>query len=328
MDKKRFEHIDFLRAIGIVGVIVIHTLSRNLVNQTNYFFWNWLHFVEVAFVFCSGYVLTALYKDKLTSLSMTFSWYKKRLLNLLVPYWIYLAVHYLLMFFFPGFFSGLGLKLSSEFIIKSVTLVEGIDLSWLPLLFMQLTLLFPILLFLSNKRKLLIAFILLIVGFITFFTLFTFPRSDYRWVMWIGWSLVLMLSMYISKKDDSKKLGLISLMSLIGFIGLSLILSDFHKSLQLTDNKYPPNFYFLAYGMIFTPLLIIMSKIPLVGRLKSFYKFLSVNSYALYFIHYIVLDLNVKVMKPLVFGGNVLLQFGFVLIGSLLVSKLLQFNRK
>lgn len=328
MIKKRFEHIDFLRAIGIIGMIAIHTLSRNLINQTNYFFWNWLHFVEVAFVFCSGYVLTALYKDKLTSLSMTLSWYKKRLLNLLVPFWIYLAAHYLLMIFFPSFFSGLGLKLSSDFIIKSVTLVGGIDLGWLPLLFIQLALIFPILIYLSKKRKLFITFILLIVGFVTFFTLFTFPRSDYRWAMWIGWSLMLLVSMYVIKKEDNKKLGLISLMSLIGFIGLSLILNHYHKSFQLTDNKYPPNFYFLAYGMIFTPLLIFVSKIPSVGHLKSFNKFLSVNSYALYFIHYIVLDLNIKVMKPLLFGENVLLQFVFVLTGSLLISKLLQFNKK
>ena len=76
-------------------------------------------FVVVAFVFCSGFVLSAIYQNSFSSIKQTLSWYKKRFIRLVVPFYIYLIVHYSLWILFPNIFSGLGLVKNLDFFVKS-----------------------------------------------------------------------------------------------------------------------------------------------------------------------------------------------------------------
>src|SRR5438046_460330 len=107
MVKKRFDDIDVLKALGIIAVIAIHVLTYNLSSPVSKFLWNYLQFFVVTFIFSSGFVLSAIYGDFFTNLSKTFTWYKKRVFRIALPFWIYLLLHYGLLLLFPGFFSGL-----------------------------------------------------------------------------------------------------------------------------------------------------------------------------------------------------------------------------
>ncbi|GIW62373.1 MAG: hypothetical protein KatS3mg090_0199 [Patescibacteria group bacterium] len=54
--KTRYYPIDFLKAISILVIIVLHYLSYSLSDKFLFNLWNWLHFVVTAFVFAAGYL--------------------------------------------------------------------------------------------------------------------------------------------------------------------------------------------------------------------------------------------------------------------------------
>lgn len=331
MIQKRFEHIDFLRAVAIVGVVAIHTLSFHLNNKLYYFWWNYLNFVVVSFVFCSGYVLTARYKEKFRTEINIVSWYIKRFWKLVIPFYIYLTVHYLLWILFPQFFSGLGLQKSLPFIVKSVLLVGGVDLNWLPLLFFQLTVLFPILMKGLHKKKVLFAYIIFSSLVTLIFTIIRFPYEYFRNVMWISWSVILLIAFYIVWKEHTetdrhkiiKRYWYGAVISAVVFALLMIIHSVTRRSFQLVDYKYPPGLYYLSYGFCITFLILIAGEKTVYSNMfvKRISLFLSKHSYSLFFIHYILLDVVLKVTKNNAFWSNPLLQFIIILAVSLLICE-------
>lgn len=333
MDRKRSENIDFLRSIAIIGVIATHVLSYNLTNPLNFFIWNYLHFVVVLFVFCSGYVLTLHYKNNLTTASDILKWYKKRFVRLLVPFYIYLLIHYLLWILFPHYFSGLGLTKNLHLLLQSIFFIGGIDLNWLPLLFLQLTLLFPLFIKIFTKKTTVILYVLAAIGVTAYFTISPFPHTYYRLVMFIPWSLILLYSMYISKKEQmdtdlSNNINRYFKALFVGavvFISLFVYYSSGHISFVLTNHKYPPDFYYLSYAFTMSLIMIIASKLHIVEhiRIKRISYYISNNSYQLFFIHYIFLDFTEQMSKQLSISSPVLLQFIFVLTGSLLMIVIL-----
>ncbi|HYK08509.1 MAG TPA: acyltransferase [Candidatus Eisenbacteria bacterium] len=287
--KERFVYIDFIRALSIIGVIAIHTLSFSLGSSINLFIWNFLQFVVGAFVFCSGFVHSH-YESKFTSFPVIFSWYKKRAIRILLPFYIYFCVHFLLFFFFPTFFTHFGLQKSFSYIVGSIFLYGGINASWLPLLFLQLTVLTP-LLFLLNKKRILWIYIICCVIVTAVGTLWFVPYSWYRGTMWIGWSLIFLLGILAPKiKSTGKLFAGLTLLGTILSSFLLFLFSNFHHSINFTDNKYPPNLYYLSYAVAGTSLLFLLSKkfIPVIPEWT--YEYISKKSYSLFFIHYIVLD--------------------------------------
>ncbi len=322
MERKRFDEIDVLRAFGIIGVIIVHILTYNLGNPLSKFLWNNFQFVVVSFVFCSGFVLSSIYRNGFTDPFKTISWYKKRFIRLIIPFWIYLIAHYLLWIIFPNYFQGLGLRMDLSYILKSAIFVGGTNYNWLPLLFLQLTFLFPFFKNWIHKKQILYVY-LIGAGFITFlFTFLRFPYDHYRLVMWIPWSLVLLLAMYISHKankdekasDTNKRYFLIGLIFFVLFLGLYNNNLDLAKSLNFYDHKYPTDFYYLTFGIALTcfSLLIARFRFWQMQFLKNIYFFISNNSYQIFFIHYILLDLVLVLAKHNVFLKNPFIQFSII----------------
>ncbi len=329
MKRERFEHIDLLRAFAIVGMMAIHTLQYNLAGPLQYFFWNYLHFVEALFVFCSGYVLTAHYHDKFPHLMATFRWYAKRIKRLLVPFYIYLFSHFILWILFPNFFSGLGLTKSISFIWQSIFLVGGASANWLVLLFLELTILFPVFIRLVKNKKLLIIFLILALMETVFFTVHDFNNS-YRYLMWIPWSMIYIFSVLVSQSEKVKVIyksyfsnGLIGLGI---FFFLYAIWGETGKSLRLIDNKYPPNLFYLTFSFGMTSIAFVISnaRLLLSKNLNKIWHYISRNSYQLFFVHFIVLDLVIKTTTNHPFWSNVLMQLVLVLGGSILAIFMLQ----
>lgn len=297
-------HIDFLRAFAILAVIVIHVFSDNLTNKLNFYIWNYLHVIIVGFVFCSGYVLYAGYGHKLTKFSLILSWYKKRLIRLIVPFYWYLLAHYGLMLIFPKFFSGLGLTLSRDFIFQSITLIGGSNLNWLPLLFLQLAILFPLLVVIFHKfRKLFWTYIGVAILITVGFTIWQFPYNHYREVMWIPWSLFLVIPWYFVLREQKKKSSLVyfflAMISAVCFVVLFVTWQHIGRSLTLIDNKYPPNLFYISYEAAGSFFLLGISFWSIFQN-KCFvriYQYISKESYGLFFIHYIVLDFVLSLNK-------------------------------
>src|SRR5690606_33844118 len=113
--------------------------------------------------------------------------------RLALPFYLYLVIHGMLIFLLPSFFEGLELKRDITSILLSFTFFAGTSTGWLPLLFIQMMLLFPFLTYLW-KRKIYLYLYVFFAGCATFyFTFFSFPYEYYRLVMWFPWSLVMLL---------------------------------------------------------------------------------------------------------------------------------------
>lgn len=333
MNNKRYFHIDFLRAAAILGVIVVHVWQYNLRDFSAKLIWNYGHFVVPAFVFCSGYVLQK-HNYNFNNLKEVLIWFKKRMIRLLIPFYTYLLIHYLLIIFFPQFFSGLGLIKSFQYIINSIFLTGGVESGWLPLLFIELTLIFPILKIINKKTSTMFIYFLfavLMTGLFTFATLSKISLYQYyRALMIVPYSLILILSMKLAGAETTEpKIRNYLITALIGLITIVLLLVGWPVlgRTTLIGQKYPPNLYYLSYGLVALSIVIIMSTIKWFqqGIINRFILFTSKESYSLFFISYIVLDLIQKQRAVYQLMNNTIIQFLLTILMSYLVIYVLNF---
>lgn len=294
MATKRDSAIDFLRATAILAMIVIHVISNDFGSALINEIWNFLHFAVVFFIFCSGYVWYLKYKDTQWNVRAFASWLHKRTFRLLPAYYGFTALHYALWYLFPSAFSGLGIEKSLHFILASVLLV-GVDYGWLPLLFLELAAVSPLVLFLYRKRTTRYVMTAVLAASAALF-FFRVPRIDYRLIMWLPWSLILVLSFYLSdmKRQHSHAVTLIGagLFSAVIFIAGTAYLLNTHAGLTLTQHKYPPDLWYFSYGIAIGAALLPFAgtrilKNALVIPVMSW---ISTNSYPLFFLHYLVMD--------------------------------------
>ena len=332
MNHKRYFHIDFLRAVAIISVIVVHTLQYNLKDSLTRFIWNYSHFVVPALIFCSGYVLEK-HQYSFDKLSRVFSWWKKRLIRLLLPFYLYLTFHFLLLIIFPAFFSGLGLIKSPAYIIKSALLIGGIDANWLPLLFIEMTLLFPALKLIIKRPFILVFYILLALFMTVFYTSRTASGislyQNYRLLMILPYSLIILLAMKVADKEThrvNKKIYLIIVAVSTIILGLLLTVWQNLGNISLIVHKYPPGLYYLSYGLIISSLIILISTLKFFqqGIVNRFIIFTSKESYTLFFVSFIVLDFvqNQREIYPVV--NNVVIQLTMNIFISFFIVYLLQ----
>lgn len=313
MPSKRFEHIDFLRGISILGVIFVHTLFYDLSNPFNRVLWNTLEFVVAGFIFCSGYSWEARYSGRLKAVKDTLFWYRKRFLRILIPFWVYLVIHFGLVYFFPGLFSGLGLGRGLGTFLKSALFIKAAGLNWLPLLFLELTVLFSFLTKLSKKfLGVYFSGAFLLTGY---FTVFEFNRDFYRNFEFLPWSLVLVLAVMFYRLDKKaiKNLNYLKgvLISFLVFMAAFLCIKLKGESLDFILHKYPPDLYYLSFATLLTFIVVILfNQVSLKqGFLSKAYVFLSVNSYRLFFIHYVILDFLLNFYFRLHLPFNILSAF-------------------
>ena len=94
----------------------------------------------------------------------------------------------------------------------------------------------------------------------------------------------------------------------------------FHQSLIQYNNKYPPNFYHLIYGILFIFIIYFLAKKGVFNfkPVKILLVFLSRYSYPLYFVHYLIIYI-LTVIWQRHFSGWVSF-FLWVFIGSLVIQ--------
>lgn len=251
-----------------------------------------------------------------------------------MPFYLYLAFHFLLLIIFPEFFSGLGLTKSAPYIIKSVLLIGGIDANWLPLLFVEMMLIFPALK-LIIKRPFILGFYILLAVFTTvFYTSRTASGislyDNYRLLMILPYSLIILLAIKAAKEEKfevNKKLYLIIIPFCTIILGLLLTIWPNLGNINLIVHKYPPDLYYLSYGLVISSLIILISTLKLFqqGIVNRFIIFTSKESYTLFFVSFIVLDFvqNQRKICPLI--NNTVMQLLLSISASFLIVYVLRF---
>lgn len=325
MAKPRFDEIDFLKAIAIIIVMITHVLSYNLGNQTTNIIWNYLHFVVPIFIFCSGFVTYLKYKNTVWTVSSSWQWFMKRVPRLVLPYYLVILLHYALWYLFPHVFSGNGLIRSTDFILRSAVFI-GVDYGWLPLLFIELMLVTPLYLnaFKKKNTRLLSIGISLASAFVQ---LFIHIPIDYQIIMWLPWSLILLLSFAAAEYKDNKTslipartayiLGVC--LSLTAWLFMDSFLRFQGRQTTLTLHKYPPDMYYLSYGVGLGSMLLLIEHIlrPRLGALRNMFRWVSAYSYELFFAHYLVIDALKTIMKNFHMFLPVIYQCAIVILASI-----------
>lgn len=278
--RQRNEKIDFIRGVATLGVILIHTsyyfIGIAYVREV----WNYSQFVVQAFVFCSAYLF---FKKEfgLKTVGFSFEYFKKRFIRLLWPYYIFL------LFFLPLVYFQNPRQIDVWYVIKSVFVWNGgVQIAWLVLLFLQLSLAAPLLFLSYKKNKALFAalqFIIVASGIALIF--FKFPYN-WRLIAWLPWSGVLLYAFYFVKFEKTKYFKIASLAAfLFMYIFLVFVFMQRNISLSLYSSKYPPNLYFIAYGVAATAALFyVFYAVP--RQVLQAVNFFSIYAYPIFFIHY------------------------------------------
>jgi len=324
MQKQRFDDIDFLRAIAIIAVVITHVLSYNLGTNLINVVWNYLHFIVPILIFCSGYVTYRVYSSTVWTFPTLIAWYRKRIVRLALPYYIIILLHYALWFAFPSVFSGYGIQKNINFFVRSIFFI-GVDYGWLPMLFLELMLITPLYLALY-KHKTYKTITLAILGLSSVVLFFTHLPLDYRIIMWLPWSFILFLSFILANYHMNTKSilpkNIIYIMgatvSLMIFLFIDSLLSYQSRQATLTVHKYPPDIFYLTYGIGLGSALLLLENVAYryIAFLRSILWWLSKYSYELFFAHYLVIDILRTAMKT----ANIYIPLFFQCVLVLLIS--------
>lgn len=331
--KFRFNEIDYLRGLAMMAMILIHTTVFYVSNPVAFFLWNYSQWAVPVFIFCSGYIYfqktqrVSSPDNQSVSLSFRHSGIlsfpgilKKRFLRLLIPYYIFLP------FFFIVLVITNPHQLTFNYILQSIFLIGGVPVNWLVLLFLQFAILLPILLWIKSRHRILFwTYSFLAVGSSIIFLFWKVP-FDWRYIMWLPWSVILLFSFFYVKKRKKNVTFIILVLSFIIYLLSLFTVHSFGHSINFYDNKYPPNLFVISFGIAAISLFyVIMAFVaqngPINRSIINMLIFLSRYSYSVYFIHYAILLLLSQWVEQLRSIWPLL--FFLVFIPTLLIQKLL-----
>ncbi len=305
-------------------MILIHTSYYFLSDKAGLFFWNYAQFAVQVFVYCSAYLFFL--KPFVYTKESIISFIKKRFVRLFLPYYIFLGVYILLNYFLHNS------PIRPKYVLESIFVYGGVEIDWLVLLFVQFTFIMPLLSFLWEKYKLLFwayASISLLSSLYLYFSPITF---NYRYIMWLPWSILCVLALLVIQYGKHRFFYPVLFVSSVAvyiagyFYKLSLGLSP-----SLFDNKYPPNLYYLVYGIAGIVILTYCNKITVIpNAVRVCINFLSTYSYSLYFIHYSLLSIATYLLTKyhftwytffaIVFFPSIFIQWTYIKVRELRVK--------
>lgn len=281
----RIEEVDLLRGLAILAMVSLHTNAYFLSNPLSFFTWDYGQFAVPIFIFCSTYLFFK--KDyQFNSIKDALTYVKKRVIRLLIPYYIFVAVFACLVYLREP------AKITINYLFQNAVMMGGIDINWLVILFIYFSFLLPFLSYTKNKRPSW-WWIFLVVSLISsIIFLFYRPTYNYRYVMWLPWSLLVIFTQVFALNEAKTIFFLLTgVFSFIVFLGLRFLEAYLKHSLLQYDNKYPPNLYHIAFGVFSIILFYVLAKkrifsLPII---KPILIFLSKNSYPIYFVHYCII---------------------------------------
>lgn len=300
---QRLEQVDILRAIAITAVIIIHSISINIIPfltfqpQLNILIGiDQLMRFSVPFFFAiSGYLLAARYLHSPIQIK---SFLKKRALRLLPPYLIWSTVIY---FCLTTFFHE-----KNPYNILNIIFFgrADYDLYFVPALFYTY-LFFPIILFFFKKWPLLtLAYSFTITANVILFTGLIqkgFLNVPFQWtdqqqyVFPLTWIFYFVLGIYLKQQQNQKIYFLKTISPILLLCSIPLLIFDSIQTYKLTGNliyatsftRFPVLFYstaFITTALFWQDKLLLIPKI-LIGITAK----IGAKSFSIYLFHTLVI---------------------------------------
>ena len=313
----RDTRIDILRAIAIIGIIIAHSEPNGIIIQLR-------NFDVVLMVLLLG---TSFYLSNSNKNIYYPTYLIKRFKRLIVPTWIFLTIFFVLFYLIS-----LAVKTSYYFIIqdivKSYTMINGIGYVWIMSVFFLIALISPLLLKLNLKVKSNnYYFIVLFLIYIVYVFLQLMNESlngpirvlfEHFVLYGIGYGLIAAFGMRL-KFLSSKEIYL----WIVIFLTIFLSFMSYYNFSPTQNYKYPPQLYYISYGMFVSLLLYVTLNIKLVHTLfnNKFIMFIAQHSIWLYFWHIIFIYLLKFFGENLsLVANNFITRFGFIFFCALFIT--------
>lgn len=300
--KKRYKELDYLKAIGVIVVIFLHTLSRYKNTDSLRLTWDMLHFAVGMFVFASGFLVQMkTEKSPFHILDIKTLW--RRIVRLMKPYYIYAIVHFLLFLLLPVWFNQFSSHtINLNYLWDTIITKGGIANGWIPRIFFDMTLVYVVEQWLEKKtgwKYFMYISLAISLGVALWFGQLEGVNNEWM-VRFIPWYAVFAFGrIAYSFKDSLKKNVWYLLFSAVGLVGIYCMRQQMGLELGLFKNKYPPSFYYVFYQLFLSMLFYIPLR-PISEYLERFklwdrgVMWFSVQSYNIFFAHVIAMDLIYK----------------------------------
>jgi len=307
----RDSKVDFFRGLSIILIILIHVLAKYLYFAFSYNIWNFLHFVEILLIFCSGASL-AYSHPKFRDAKEIFGFIKKRISRIVIPWWIFTFIFLAVLFTFD-FISRQPFRYGAEYILRTLFLFGiggGNAYGWILAVILGLSVLYPFIV-LFVKRY---GYLTMLFSAILMMALFEiFGRYTGKWPFFIYLNYLVPFALGIYYASGKKLLKPLVLFAMLVMLSIFMVIKV-GETTELTNHKWPPDLFFVSYSLSMTLLIFfIAGKKNLSGRITDFF---SVNSLWIYQWHILVLGISFQVFGKIALFNNepyAYLKFLFVL---------------
>ena len=278
-EPNRIQYIDFLKFIGLTGIIIAHVSSPDWAMMLR-------NFDVPLMVILSSILNIRSYSNKhLTPGVFVYS----RLKRLLIPTWIFLLFYFILQLLFSGKIMG-----ASYYIYSFCLTRYGIGYVWIMLVFLYSALFVPFSAII-NKRK--YGFLFIIVLYILYELFFQLHiGAQYKIVdttiyYLIPYGALTYLGCCYSNMKKQTKYIILCIACFL-FIGLGIyywMLNGAFQSVQFA--KYPPRLYYMSYGVACSfALLIICENRQFKIYDNKLIRFVATHSMWIYLWHILILS--------------------------------------
>lgn len=280
-EKARIKYIDFLKFVGLTGIIIAHCGSPNLLVML-------LSFDVPLMVILSSLLGEGSFKKYKNNELSVGKYFISRVKRLVIPTWIFLTLYFFISILITGKFQSIDYYIYSYFLTR-----YGFGYVWIFLIYLYSSLLIPLFdkINLSLKGVIIVVGLYILYEFMYWFQIGTnsivinttlFQIIPYGVLTYLG---------YNYQKMKRKTKIIISILSLLTFIILFFTYWYVNGQFLLVQAvKYPPRIYYLSYGvgLSFT-LLLICEKYKLKIYENPLIRYVSIHSMWIYLWHILVL---------------------------------------
>lgn len=316
----RIGYIDFLKFIGLTGIIIAHVGSPNWLMGLRSF--------DVPFmVILSAILGEKSYLKKKDNQISIFQYYICRFKRLVFPTWLFLFFYFSIVFVISGSLYEL------EYYIASFSLTRyGIGYVWVILMYLYSAVLIPVFskIQLSKWGMFYVAIIYILYEISYYFQIGVNNKLiDTTFYYFIPYGVLTYLGCnYLHLKKKQKVL--IAIIAFALFIVLGSYYWNVFGAPQLVSiSKYPPRLYYLAYGVAISFfLLIICENSSLKIYDNVFISFISRNSLWIYLWHVLTLQVYNFLHLPEIWFVKLFVVYISSIIIVVIVNKLIDILEK
>ncbi len=313
---KRIEYIDFLKVIGLTGIIIAHVGSPNWLMMLR-------SFDVPLMVIISSLLASYSIKKYDDNNKSTLEYYVSRFKRLIIPTYTFLIIYFTIQFILTKEFMG------TKYYLETFLLTRyGFSYVWIILIYLYSAFLIPVYKKIGyNIKSIVIVLLIYIVYELLYFYGVGVSNKiiDTTVFYIVPYGLLTFVGFNIDKMKNKEKKALLFI-NLIIFILLAYYYFSKTGSFQIVQiAKYPPRIYYISYGLFCSILLILLCNKYKLRLFKSkIITYISNHSMWIYLWHILTLDIYKYLKLPEIWFIKLLFVYILALSIVIFVNKIIK----